>query len=80
MQGRAVCACVFCAWLAKKMSSGICRSEGRLGVIVHMQGLMYEKDAFNVKMTLRNNNIYPDFVLSSLYYLNTLYVSRREPL
>lgn len=51
-----MCLCV-CVWLAKEMLSGICRSEGRLGVIVQMQGLVYEKDAFNVKMTLENNSI-----------------------
>lgn len=46
-----------CVWLAKEMSSGICRSEGSLGITVQMQGLVYEKDAFTVKMTLRNNSI-----------------------
>lgn len=44
-------------WLTKEMSSGIRRSEGKLGVIVQLQGLVYEKDAFNVKITLRNNSI-----------------------
>lgn len=56
MQGRVVCACVFVfGW--QEMSSGICRSEGKLGVIVQLQDLVYERDAFNVKITLRNNSI-----------------------
>lgn len=42
--------------VGKEMPSGICRSEGRLGVIVQMQDLVSEKDAFNVKVALRNNS------------------------
>lgn len=58
MPGRVLCACVCVfGWLAKENLSGVCRSEGRLGVIVQMQGLVYGKDAFNVKMTLENNSI-----------------------
>lgn len=30
-------------WLAKEMSSGIHRSEGKLGVIVQLQGLCMKK-------------------------------------
>lgn len=43
------------AMQAEEMSSDNYWSEGRVDVIVPMCGFVYEKDAFNVKMTLRNS-------------------------
>lgn len=40
---------------AKELSSLNYWSVGRIGIITQIWGLVYEKDAFNVKITLRNN-------------------------
>ena len=48
--------CVLCLVVRvqpKEMSSGSLRSEERFGITLHIWGLVYEKDAFNVKMTFK---------------------------